>query len=304
MWAALVLFTLFLAPPALALEPGAHPPFLPGSTGGVPIGAIPPPGFYVSSLTTYGEGLFHPDGRATPPGVRHPRSQYVLTEGLTFTWVPDITVLGARYGASVQQTYVFKTVTNLPPRGRTHDEDGFNNLLVSPLNLAWKLPSDFFVSARFAVHLRTGQYDRHDQVYIANNFWTFEPSVGVSYLRGGFDVSLHLVYDIMTENTSSSAPGNVHSRYQSGNIFAANYSVSQAFGSWRFGMTGFGLQQTHDDSAGGRSLPGAKISRVGLGPLVEYNTKWVGVNLYYTHDVSWRGGFGGDTFFLRATVKF
>jgi hypothetical protein len=298
---ALVLFTLASATPVIALEPGAHPPFLAGSTGGIPIGALPPPALYASSLTTYAEGLFHPDDR---PNARHPRSLHAISEGLTFLWVPDITLLGARYGAFVQQTYVFKNVTDLPPRGQTHDEDGLNNLLISPLNLAWKLPSDFFVSARFGVHLLTGQYDRHDQVYIANNFWTFEPNVGISYLRGGFDVSLHLLYDIMTENTSSSAPGNLHSRYHSGNIFTADYSVSQAFGNWRFGMTGWGVKQTHPDSGGGRTLHGTGLSRVGLGPLVEYNTKWVGVNLYYVHDINWRGGFGGDNFFLRASFKF
>jgi hypothetical protein len=283
---------------ARAIEPGAHPPYLAGATAGVPIGVLPPPAFYVSNLATYFDYRFSPDTR---PG---PRTLQVSSDALTVLWVPDLTILGARYGLLVQQGFVDKTVTGIPPRGATSTGTGLHNTLISPLNLAWTLPSDFFVSARVAVYLPNGHYSRNNLVNIANHFWAFEPSVGISYLRDEFDVSVHLVYDIMTENTDSNAPGSVNNRYRSGNIFSADYTVSQAFGSWRFGVTGFGVQQTHDDSADGRRVRDTKFSKIGIGPLVEYNARWIGINAYYIRDVTWTDTFGGDNFYLRVTVRF
>jgi len=293
------LLLVCVATPARAFEPGAHPPFLAGSSAGVPIGVIPPAGYYLGSLATYAEGTFHPDSRPkTPDHVR------AFTQGLTFTWVPDLEVSGTRYAASITQTFVAKEVAGVPPRNIDLNADGLVNTSISPINLAWVLPEHFYLSARFAFQVPDGQYDRHHQVYVANNFWDFEPNVGISYLRGGFDVSVRLLYDILTPNHSSSAPGNVHSNYHSGNVFTGEWAVSQSVGQWRFGIVGYGVQQTNDDSANGHTIEGTQLSRVGMGPLVEYNTKWIGINLYYTRDVVWRGAAGGDNFFLRATYKF
>jgi hypothetical protein len=299
--ALMVAAMVFGASPGSApgLEPGAHPPFLVGATDGIPIGALPPPAIYVSSLTTYLNGIFHADTK-----FKHTPSLASFSEGLTILWVPDFKLWGARYGAFVNQAAVVKTVSSIPPRGVTSTETGLGNTIISPLNLAWVVPKDLFVSARFSFYPPDGQYDRHNLVNIADNFWAFEPNVGISYLRNGLDLSVHLVYDIMTANNSSSAFGNVHSNYHSGNIFVADYSASQAFGQWRFGVTGYGVQQTHDDSAGGRTLDATQISKVGVGPLIEYNTSRIGINFYYVRDVAWKRGFGGDNFFLRATVKF
>jgi hypothetical protein len=36
---------------------------------------------------------------------------------------------------------------------------------------------------------------------LAFEFWAFEPNVGISYLNGGFDFFVRLLYDIVTENT-------------------------------------------------------------------------------------------------------
>jgi hypothetical protein len=296
-----VLAAIALASARLAesLEPGAHPPYLVGSTLGVPIGVLPPPAIYVSSLTTYQNAYLHVDTK-----LRHTSTLAAFSEGLTLLWVPDLTLWGTRYGGFINQTAVVKTVTSVPPRGVTSTETGLVNTVISPLNLAWTLPNDLFVSARFSFYPPDGQYDRHNVVNIANNFWAFEPNVGISYLKNGFDLSVHLVYDIMTANNSSSAFGNAHSNYHSGNIFVGEVSVSQSFGHWRFGAVGYGVQQTHDDSAGGRTLPATQISKVGMGPLVEYNTPWVGINFYYVRDAAWKRAFGGDNFFLRATIKF
>ena len=283
---------------ARALEPGAHPPFLLGSTAGVPIGLLPRPSLYVSNLATYLDYRYSPD---SGPG---PRALYSFSDAVTVLWVPDVIVLGARYGALVQQAVVEKTVTGIPPRGVSSTKAGFNNTLISPLNLAWSLPENLFVSARFAFHLPNGDYDRHNLVNIANNFWAFEPNVGISYVRDGLDLSVRLVYDVMTENTDSAVRGNVNGRYRSGNIFSADYTASQAFGNWRFGVTGFGTQQTHDDSARGRTLPDTKFSKVGIGPLIQYNAEWIGINVYYIRDVVSTDTFGGDAFYFRVTLRF
>jgi len=284
---------------APAFEPGAHVPYMAGVAGGVPIGVLPPPSFYVSSLTGYSQGTAHADIEPRrPPGLA------VFTEGLTLLWVPDLKILGATYGVYAVQTLAVKTLSHIPPHDRASTETGLVNTVISPLNLAWKLPSDFYVSGRFNVQLQDGQYSRSNTLNIANNFWTFEPNVGVSYLKGGLDLSLHLVYDISTENTNTRALGSVDHKYQSGNVFTGEYSATYAIGNWRWGLTGYGVAQTNDDSAGGRTLKHTSLTRTGLGPIAEFNNKWVGINLYYTRDVAWSRAFGGDNFFFKVTVKF
>lgn len=68
--------------------------------------------------------------------------------------------------------------------------------------------------------------------------------------------------------------------------------------------TGYGVAQTNDDSARGHLLRETEASRVGMGPIVEYNNKWVGINLYYIRDIEWNRAFGGDNFFFKVTVRF
>lgn len=284
---------------ASGFEPGAHVPYLPGSAGGVPIGAIPPPGYYLSTLAGYFEGQMHTD---LP--VKHPSENQSFGDGLTFLWVPDIELAGARYAAFINQTGIVKTITNIPPHGLTTTQTGLNNTVISPLNLSWELPYDLYVSGRFAFYVQDGQYNRNEIVNIANKFWTFEPNVGISYLKNGLDLSLHLVYDVSTTNTDSNAFGNNDGHYHSGDVFVAEYTASQAFGNWRFGITGYGVQQTNDDRAGGRLVNNSELHKVGMGPLIEYNTKRVGINFYYIRDIVWNRAYGGDVFYFKLTVKF
>ncbi len=93
---------------------------------------------------------------------------------------------------------------------------------------------------------------------LAFEFWAFEPNDGISYLNGGLDFFVRLLYDIVTENTDSNARGSV-------NGHSGEFSVTQAFGSWRFGLTGYGVAQTNDDSANGQLLRATEASRVSLG---------------------------------------
>jgi hypothetical protein len=76
---------------------------------------------------------------------------------------------------------------------------------------------------------------------------------------------VRLLYDIVTENTDSKCPWQRVGHYQSGNVFTGEFSVTQAFGSWRFGLTGYGVAQTNDDSANGQLLRATEASRVSLG---------------------------------------
>jgi hypothetical protein len=175
-------------------------------------------------------------------------------EALTILWVPDFTILGARYGALVQQAVVERTITGIPPRGVSSTETGLNNTLISPINLAWTLSNDVFVSARFAVHLPNGQYDRHKAREHRQQF------LGLRAQRRNH-VSEGRVRPLPTSplrhhDREHALERSRHRerRYHSGNILSADYTASQAFGNWRFSVTGTGVWQTHNDSAGGRTL--------------------------------------------------
>ncbi len=75
----------------------------------------------------------------------------------------------------------------------------------------------------------------------------------------------------MTENTSSTARGNVNGRYQSGNIFSADYTASQdlramALRSDRLRHSADAMIRPGD---GRCATP--PFSKVGIGPLIQSN---------------------------------
>jgi len=53
-----------------------------------------------------------------------------------------------------------------------------------------------------------------------------------------------------------------------------------------------------------RAMAGGLLMRPAVAPLIEYNTKWVGINFYYIRDVVWNRVYGGDVFYFKVTVKF
>ncbi|MBK3800730.1 hypothetical protein GAY33_16065 [Azospirillum brasilense] len=58
------------------------------------------------------------------------------------------------------------------------------------------------------------------------HYWAVEPTLGVSWLHDGWNVSAALHYDINFKNTAS--------EYTSGNILVGDYTVTKTIGKWTF----------------------------------------------------------------------
>jgi hypothetical protein len=273
--------------PASALE--NFLPYLPGLTLGLPVGAMAPGLFFANNLYWVNGEIRNGAG----DGVARISAEVDLP---LFCYDTGLKLFGASYGITLVTPV--SAVQLRPGGGGAQNAAGVFNPYFSPIDLSWQLNPNLFVSAAFGVYLPIGSYHATAPLNIANNYATFEPSVGVSYLKNGWTLSTALRVDFNTVNTAD--------HYHSGNIFLADYSVKKSIGAWQLGVGGYVADQFTDDTIDGLVVPAsASISRgrkafsEGLGPLVEYDFGKSSITATYQHDFQGRNYGAGDDVFLR-----
>ncbi len=259
------------APSANALE--GLTPYQPGVSVGSAAGALPPAGFYFADDQVIIDG-----GVRNNTGGNVPVNVWLYVNIPSVLWVPNLNILGATYAAAVVEPYVFKGVDATGVGGRATISNGMFNTIISPVNLSWNLQQiglpGFFFGTGLGIYIDDG-YTVHQpngkggqvvgQPNIANDFWTFEPSVALSYLKDGWNLTLHAVVDANTENTTT--------LYQSGDVFYLDYTAAKSFGKWTVGVGGNFTQQFTKDTVNGvvtGAGTGTELQHVLLGPLVSY----------------------------------
>ena len=281
-----------LPPPAQAVEEIF--PFLPGVSIGVPIGALPPPGSYLSGFVNYFDfDVRDKDGRKTGIKVQD------VNLGAQLLWVPDITILGASYGAFVVQP--FRKATVVTPAGEVSGFDPINTV-ISPVNLSWNLRNGFFISAGLTVYPETYSYNRFRPENVGRNYITIEPSFGISYFKDGWNLSLHPLIDFNFVNRAN--------RYKSGTVFLMDFTATKQFGKWEFGLGGTVVEQLSDDTIRGVPVqPGPAGNSRGnrgrqliLGPLVGYDFGELSLKFYYQRNVYTENTAGGNRFWFKIDV--
>jgi hypothetical protein len=261
-----------------------HTPFLPGFTTGLPIAAAPPPGWYLNatlgSLTgTLQSGV----GTGLPVTVQNANQIGLLI------YVPDFKLFGAQYYVAATDPHIFK---NVDAFGAAYQSNAFFNAIISPVNLSWKLNNGWFVGAGLSVYLPTGYYQ--DQPCgagrcetlpsFANNFYTFEPNLAVSYLGNNWNITLNTVFDFNTLNTATN--------YQSGSAVYFDATVAKKFGNWSLGVIGnYSRQFTNDTqngivvpSTGGVGAPGNKFEHLMGGLYTAYDFGPTRLSVRYLND--------------------
>lgn len=298
-----VLAVLSLPGTARALEPGSVNPHLPGVTEGIPVAALPPPGFYFSNDLAYIDASFQ-DGSGRPVSTPAGGINVVAWVNVPLLlWSSPWHILGAQYGAFIAQPLVNLQVHSFI--SGNNFRTGFYNTIINPAILSWRVAPKLFLGANMPIYFRDGTWSRAAAINIANHTWTLGPSAAISYLDGDFMATLNLEFDIQTENKDF-APG---LRYQSGNIMTADYTVQQSFGKWTGGIVGFWIYQVEDDKLNGSATPanfaglgnstGNRFEAFSIGPLLGYNFGRVAVNFRYTRDVYAKNGPQGDIFWFR-----
>jgi len=193
-------------------------------------------------------------------------------------------------------------------------------------DLSWKLPCNFFVKTGLAIGFDDAwSTDRNSIASInipgigkvsggLNNAisktdggvyawtgqadWQIVPTLGISWLYQGWNVSAGLGYVFYTKDTATD--------YQSADQFFGDYTISYTCGKWTLGLIGESTAQVGKDKAnfgtGYQSQDGTQAENYGIGPLIGYNFGPCSVNFWYEFAFDTRNQAGGDWFGFRIIV--
>jgi hypothetical protein len=285
---------------ALAVE--QYTPYLSGISVGTPTGALPPPGFYFSDVNVViNNGPLYSNGN----NVGGSLGTYLNIPSVL--WAPGWNFLGATYAMALVQPYVLNGLTL--PGGTAVNSNGAFNTIFSPLNLGWDFKPFFFkvglgiyaddgytstvlvpASASAPAHFAANGNST------ADNYWTFEPDLALSYLQGGWNFTGHAVFDFNTENNST--------HYQSGNIFYLDLTAGRNIGKWVVGAGGNFTQQFTCDSGAGNFNGCDELQRVMLGPYVGYNFGPVEIDAKALFSVHTQNGFNANYYYTSFAFPF
>ena len=183
-------------------------------------------------------------------------------------------LLGGNYTAGIAIPYVWleldgRVTGSLGNTASVRDTaDGVGDITLYPAMLAWK-ENDFKYDFRLGIYAPTGDYDVNRLANIGKNFWTFEPSVSVSWLSSkiGLEVTAFAGLDFSTKNAATS--------YQSGDVLHLDTTIAEHLPLGNLGIFGVGAnafyyQQISNDSGNGAKLGGFQGRTVGLGPVISF----------------------------------
>jgi len=259
--------------PAYATE--TWDPHLHGVDEGLAAGALPPPGVYFIN-----DSYFAPSAP-----IQGPNGKEVVGEKLfayvdvpILLWVPGCRFLGADYGVAIAEPFDYVNLMTHPGGPGTFQVGGSQwgtfNTIILPYILSWKLPCDFRVKTALAIGIADATSSKSDS-WIAeqteptapsgNGYWSFTPEVGISWLHAGWNLSAEFFYTFGLKNDS------FQGGYQSGNQFAADYTLTYTCGKWTFGAGAAQEQQVFNDSNALGTIGDSMARLWTAGPIIGYN---------------------------------
>ena len=285
-------------------------PYLPGVSVGIPIGALPPPGFYASDNNVIiNGGLKDGSGNSTKFPLNSNVNAYLNIPSLLWspTWQP-LGFMNATIAFDLVEPYVQQSFAGVvtPPTA-----SGFFNTIIGA-NVSWNY-HPFFFKVGLGVYLPDGDW----QSGIANNYATFEPDFAVSWLSEGWNLTAHAIFDFQLEDT--------HAHYQSGDLFFLDLTAGKSFGKWSTGIGGNYTQQLQNDKLtsstacaalgqGGSScvvpaIPGLRTSgnqlqKILVGPYLGYNFGPAEINAKVLAGVHAENGFNATFYHVGFSFPF
>lgn len=290
-----LLSVALLAGAASAREPGVLPTIPPGASMGVPIAAPSPfDGVFFSSRTGLSyQNLYDNNGNELPTEIT------IRDTALQLAVIPGFALLGGQYRAFLTVPYVDVDSKNIATRmGLVNaNNGGIGSIEIRPIDISWQTAPGIFVSAGVSVHTPTG-WDATELVNPGQNFWTVSPSVGVSYLRDGWNVSAHLLFFANEANRDND--------YESGDEINLNFTAMKDIGNdWSIGAVGFWRKQLNDDKNPSGAYGGFVANRAEQGGIGVSVTKQIGpinLNAMYTRDLYAKNTGAGDRFWFNAII--
>ncbi|QTF09036.1 hypothetical protein HC231_14810 [Brenneria izadpanahii] len=265
-------------------------PLQPGATTGNAAGALPPPGLYLmADVASEGGKLKDERGKTarTPAGQRIKASN--ISSVAALTWVPGWEALGARYAAAIAQPYKWS-------RTRISDENGSDvvrssgmvNTAITPVILSWSLGGGYYLGTGLTLYADNGKfryaYDAtagrnvKSSTAIGNDYWTVEPSLALTYLADGWNITINNLLDVNTTNKTTD--------YRSGMTYYLDMTAARRIDNFTLGLIGNYTRQITDDKINGETVSavpgfygeGNKMEHVLAGPLLAYDFGAFSVN--------------------------
>jgi hypothetical protein len=209
-----------------------------------------------------------PNAGLVTAGLEATSDAFILGGLYTF----ETPVLESHYSMGAFVPYLWMEVTADVLAGgktgsRSNSADGIGDLTLIPAMMAWKHDS-WQYSALFPVYVPTGEYNLGTLANVGRNYWTFDPTLQVSYnnAKTGFNVAIFTGVTLNTENNDTN--------YQSGSAFHIDASVQQLLpvgpGFLSVGFNAFYYEQIEGDSGSGAKLGGFEGRTLGIGPALGY----------------------------------
>jgi hypothetical protein len=296
-----------------AVELGDLTNYVRGSTQGLPLGALPPPGLYGGfSVGVTGLGSSPGNGNQSTGFATNP----VFGFGQSLLWVPGWTFVGASYGASIAQgEYFGLSASSVNPPFAVSQINGpeLINTNFTPISLSWSLAPGWFFAVAFTVVAPDGSQwaSKPTDININPDYWTFAPGWALSYVDASWLLSANFRYDINTASrgVTMGAPflGPAANGYISGNELFGDLTALYKIGKWQLGPVAyFEAQTTADRPGGGFSCTPALCgyqSQIALGALVGYDFGPVAVQMWFDDTLECRNAICGIDVWGRMTFK-
>jgi hypothetical protein len=293
-----------LVVPAFATE--LWDPHLRGINEGLAAGALPPPGVYfindsqiAPSYKGFGGTFGAPSGH-----VNQDIKLFAYVDVPVLLWVPGWKFLGADYGMAIVQPFDYTNlrVGNAAKGYQTGAQWGNFNTVLVPYELSWKLPCDFHVKTGLGVALNDptsspatkGTLGGGAFAPSGNGTYTFEPTLGISWLHAGWNLSADFHYAFQTKDSGTD--------YQSGQQLAIDYTATYTWGKWTFGVGAGQETQTTCDSQFGNTIADSKANAWTVGPIVGYNFGPISMQFIYNFPVYFNNDVGGSWLVLRMVM--
>ena len=220
------------------------------------------------------------------------------------------TVLGAHYSVGTFVPYMSVDVTAnistvLGARERHDSASGLGDISLIPVMMAWK--SGFWqFNALLPLYAPTGEYKTDRLANPGLNYWTADPTVGVSYNndKNGFNAAIYLGATSNTENDETN--------YRSGSMMHIDGSVQQLLpvgpGYLGVGAEGFYFEQVTGDSGSGARFGDFEGMTMGAGPVLDYvlplGKQTFVTELKFLHENNVENRLQGDYVWLKFAYVF
>ena len=267
---------VLMAGHAYAAATGSSPEYPEGNTLGLPTGALPPPGVYITFKPSYAQS------RSTN-AAGHFTGAHAEVFGATgsIAYIPGIKILGANYGMFIRSIGSLNVSLTTPPKAgsKTFNRVGLVDTEFVPVSLSWPLGHHLFVNGEFGFYPPDGQYSKTAVVNNGQNHWTIEPDASISYLPPGYQFTIHGTIDKNFENP--------HTHYTNGDTVDFDFTAMKLFGRFGFGPVSYYYKQITADQ-GPQNLNGGSPMALAFGADASFQGKGYRINAFFTHDVVYR----------------